>query len=35
MQGAFSGMGGGRGTAPVFSGVSTGTGSQGVDYLFT
>ena len=35
MQGAFSGMGGGRGTAPVFSGVSTGTGSQGADYLFT
>lgn len=35
MQGAFSGMGGGRGTAPVSSGVSTGTGSQGVDYLFT
>ena len=34
MQGAFSGMGGG-GTAPVFSGVSTGTGSQGADYLFS
>ena len=33
MQGAFSGMGGGRGTAPVFSGVSTGTGSKGVDFL--
>jgi hypothetical protein len=34
MQGAFSSMGG-SGTAPVSSGVSTGTGSQGVDYLFT
>ena len=34
VQGAFSGMGGG-GTAPVSSGVSTGTGSQGLDYLFS
>ena len=34
MQGAFSSMGG-RGTAPVSSGVSTGTGSQGLDYLFS
>jgi hypothetical protein len=31
MQSAFSG----RGTAPVSSGVSTGTGSQGLDYLFS
>jgi len=34
VQGAFSSMGGG-GTAPVSSGVSTGTGSQGLDYLFS
>lgn len=36
MQSAYSSsIFGGRGTAPVSSGVSTGTGSQGVDYLFT
>ena len=36
MQSAYSSsIFGGSGTAPVSSGVSTGTGSQGVDYLFT
>jgi hypothetical protein len=36
MQNAYSSsIFGGRGTAPVSSGVSTGTGSAGVDYLFT
>jgi hypothetical protein len=34
MQSAYSGsIFGGRGTAPVSSGASTGTGSQGLDYL--